>query len=42
LQRGFLDGSHGFMLAIYNSETTYYKYLKLWELQSENKAKKII
>jgi glycosyltransferase involved in cell wall biosynthesis len=33
LRRGFLDGSHGFMLAFYNAETTYYKYLKLWELQ---------
>ncbi|MEI6746332.1 MAG: glycosyltransferase family 2 protein [Methylococcaceae bacterium] len=34
LRRGFLDGSHGLMLAIYNAETTYYKYLKLWELQN--------
>jgi glycosyltransferase involved in cell wall biosynthesis len=33
LRRGFLDGSHGLMLAIYSSETTFYKYLKLWELQ---------
>lgn len=29
LQRGFLDGQHGLMLAIYNAEYTYYKYLKL-------------
>lgn len=36
LKRGFLDGTHGFMLAIYNGETTYYKYLKLWELRNEN------
>lgn len=34
LRRGFLDGSKGLMLAIYNTETTYYKYLKLWELQN--------
>jgi glycosyltransferase involved in cell wall biosynthesis len=33
LRRGFLDGSHGLMLAVYSGETTYYKYLKLWELQ---------
>jgi glycosyltransferase involved in cell wall biosynthesis len=26
---GFLDGSRGLMLAIYNAEYTYYKYLKL-------------
>lgn len=29
LRRGFLDGSHGLMLAIYNAEYSYYKYLKL-------------
>jgi len=37
-RRGFLDGSHGLMLAIYSSETTYYKYLKLWELQTQFKS----
>lgn len=26
---GFLDGQHGLMLAIYNAEYTYYKYIKL-------------
>lgn len=31
---GFLDGRHGLMLAIYNAEYAYYKYLKLWFLQS--------
>lgn len=30
---GFLDGRHGFMLAIYNAESTYYKYLKLLAIQ---------
>jgi glycosyltransferase involved in cell wall biosynthesis len=34
LKRGFLDGQHGLMLAIYNAEYTYYKYLKLKFLQS--------
>jgi glycosyltransferase involved in cell wall biosynthesis len=33
LRRGFLDGSHGLMLAIYNAEYSYYKYLKLMFLQ---------
>jgi glycosyltransferase involved in cell wall biosynthesis len=28
LRAGFLDGRHGFMLAISNAEGTYYKYLK--------------
>jgi glycosyltransferase involved in cell wall biosynthesis len=31
---GFLDGQHGLMLAVYNAEYTYYKYLKLMFLQS--------
>ena len=34
LRLGFLDGRHGVMLAIYNAEYTYYKYLKLMFLQS--------
>lgn len=29
LRLGFLDGAEGFMLAVSNAETTYYKYLKL-------------
>ena len=29
LRFGFLDGYHGFMLAVSNAEGTYYKYLKL-------------
>lgn len=32
IRLGFLDGSKGLMLAIYNAECTYYKYLKLIEL----------
>ena len=28
LKRGFLDGSHGFMLAVSNAEGTYYRYIK--------------
>ncbi len=34
LRMGFLDGRRGVMLAIYNAEYTYYKYLKLMLLQS--------
>lgn len=30
VQRGFLDGKHGLMLAISNAEGTYYRYLKAW------------
>jgi glycosyltransferase involved in cell wall biosynthesis len=29
LRAGFLDGRHGFMLAVSNAEGTYYRYLKL-------------
>lgn len=35
LQAGFLDGQAGLILAISNAEGTYYKYLKLWELQQQ-------
>jgi glycosyltransferase involved in cell wall biosynthesis len=34
MRLGFLDGRHGLMLAIYNAEYTYYKYLKLMFLQT--------
>jgi glycosyltransferase involved in cell wall biosynthesis len=34
LRLGFLDGQHGLMLAVYNAEYTYYKYIKLMFLQS--------
>lgn len=30
LKQGFRDGRMGLILAIYNSHTTYYKYLRLW------------
>ncbi len=29
IKRGFLDGKLGFVLAVYNAEASYYKYLKL-------------
>jgi len=31
LKRGFLGGQEGFIISLYNSQTAYYKYLKLWE-----------
>jgi glycosyltransferase involved in cell wall biosynthesis len=33
LKLGFLDGKLGFVLAVYNAEASYYKYLKLWLAQ---------
>lgn len=30
LRLGFLDGRWGLMLALFNAETTYYRYVKLW------------
>lgn len=35
LQRGLLGGWEGFIIAFYNSQTTFYKYLKLWELSKD-------
>jgi len=32
---GFLDGPHGLALAISNAEGSYYRYLKLWLLNSK-------
>lgn len=34
LRLGFLDGQHGLMLAIYNAEYAYYKYIKLMFLRA--------
>ncbi len=39
LQRGFLDGKHGFMLAISNAGGTYYKYVKLSHLYDSDQQK---
>lgn len=32
LRRGFLDGRSGFMIAVFNAETVYYRFLKLAHL----------
>ena len=31
LKRGIFDGKEGFIISLYNSQTTFYKYLKTWE-----------
>lgn len=36
LQRGFLGGSAGFLISLYNSQTSFYKYLKLQEYNQKN------
>jgi glycosyltransferase involved in cell wall biosynthesis len=35
LRRGFLDGRAGFMIAVFNAETVYYRFLKLARLADE-------
>jgi hypothetical protein len=35
LKAAFLDGRQGLMLSISNAEGTYYKYVKLLELQDQ-------
>lgn len=36
IRAGFLDGRYGFILAVYNAESTYYKYLKLLAMQEKS------
>lgn len=38
LKRGFLDGSHGFMLAISNAEGSYYRYIKAMLLEQQRRG----
>jgi glycosyltransferase involved in cell wall biosynthesis len=40
IRAGFLDGAHGLALSISNAETSYYKYLKLWQLDQASRAEK--
>lgn len=35
LRQGFRDGRMGLVLALYNAETTYYKYLRLWMMRRQ-------
>jgi glycosyltransferase involved in cell wall biosynthesis len=40
IRAGFLDGAHGLALSISNAETSYYKYLKLWQLAQAQEVPK--
>jgi len=37
LRRGFLDGSHGFMLAVSNAEGSYYRYVKAMLIRQQKR-----
>lgn len=37
IKAGFLDGIHGFMLALFSSSYVFTKYCKLWELERNKK-----
>ena len=39
IKLGFLDGREGFILAVVNAESSYYKYLKLYYLKSSKRFK---
>ena len=39
LKRGFLDGRLGLVLALYQAEGTYYRYLKMWLLAQSTPTK---
>jgi len=39
LRGGFLDGAHGFMIAVLSSYGAFAKYAKLWELERRRSAK---
>lgn len=39
IKRGFLDGYEGFVISMYNSQTAYYKYLKLRESNNKIRVK---
>lgn len=36
LKRGCLGGREGFIISVYNAQTTFYKYLKLWEANRDS------
>ena len=40
MKAGFLDGSQGLALAISIAQGSYYRYLKIWLLQKEEKNRK--
>ncbi|HJV84332.1 MAG TPA: glycosyltransferase family 2 protein [Noviherbaspirillum sp.] len=36
---GLLDGAHGLALAVSNAEGSYYRYLKIWQLEQQARSK---
>ncbi len=38
IKRGFLDGLHGFVTALFNARTNFLKYAKLWELYRNERS----
>lgn len=38
LQRGFMGGYEGLIISTYNANTSFYKYLKLWEANKTHKS----
>jgi glycosyltransferase involved in cell wall biosynthesis len=40
IRLGFLDGPQGYALAISNAQGTYYRYIKLWQLNQEARKAK--
>ncbi len=40
LKKGFLGGKEGFIISLYNGHTTFYKYLKLAELNKKRQKQK--
>jgi hypothetical protein len=41
IRRGFLDGAQGYALAVSNAQGTYYRYIKLWQLNQDALKAKI-
>jgi hypothetical protein len=39
MKAGFLDGIHGFILAVFSASYVFTKYCKLWELEKNKKQK---
>jgi hypothetical protein len=39
LRRGFSDGRAGFMIAVFNAQTVYYRFVKLAWLARQNERR---
>ena len=38
LKRGFMDGAHGFIIAVLSAYGAFVKYAKLWELHGQRRG----